>query len=243
MAKRKTLEDYVKEELRERAKALGATGYSEWITRHGASPVIPYAEKASSIVRDAASSKKSTAKTLSGLSSSGYADYISDTSRRETNAMLNEAKPGSAVSYHHSVASGIKNYKDYLTGYAEDYQKLYNSTVKTLRNEKITDPERAYARAVELGLSGSDARRAADETSAEVNDSLRADVMSAIVKKRLTQNQTRLYAIALGLSKDAAEELAKYAYELNEAVGDGSGGYLDYLRELEKKQKNKEKEK
>lgn len=239
MAKRKTLEDYVKEELRERAKALGATGYSEWITRHGASPVIPYAEKASSIVRDAASSKKSTAKTLSGLSSSGYADYISDTSRRETNAMLNEAKRR----YGDSVASGIKNYKDYLTGYAEDYQKLYNSTVKTLRNEKITDPERAYARAVELGLSGSDARRAADETSAEVNDSLRADVMSAIVKKRLTQNQTRLYAIALGLSKDAAEELAKYAYELNEAVGDGSGGYLDYLRELEKKQKNKEKEK
>ncbi len=239
MAKRKTLEDYVKEELRERAKALGATGYSEWITRHGASPVIPYAEKASSIVRDAASSKKSTAKTLSGLSSSGYADYISDTSRRETNVMLNEAKRR----YGDSVASGIKNYKDYLTGYAEDYQKLYNSTVKTLRNEKITDPERAYARAVELGLSGSDARRAADETSAEVNDSLRADVMSAIVKKRLTQNQTRLYAIALGLSKDAAEELAKYAYELNEAVGDGSGGYLDYLRELEKKQKNKEKEK
>lgn len=239
MAKRKTLEDYVKEELKARSKSLGATGYSEWITRHGASPVIPYAEKASGIVRDAASSKKSAARALSGLGSSGYADYISDSSKRDTSAMLNEAKR----QYGDSVASGIKSYRDYLAGYAEDYQKLYNSTVKTLRSERITDPERAYARAVELGLSGTDARRAADETSAEVKDGLRADVMSAIVTKRLTQNQTRLYAVALGLSADAAEELAKYAYELNEAVGDGSGTYLDYLRELEKKQKNNEKEK
>ena len=237
MAKRKTLEDYVKEELKARSKALGATGYSEWITRHGAAPVIPYAEKASGIVRDAASSKKSTAKSLSGLTSSGYADYISDSSKRNTSAKLSEAKR----QYGDSVASGIKSYRDYLAGYAEDYQKLYNSTVKTLRSEKITDPERAYARAVELGLSGTDARRAADETSAEVKDGLRADVMTAIVTKRLTQNQTRLYAVALGLSADAAEELAKYAYELNEAVGES--GYLDYLRELEKKQKNNEKEK
>ena len=233
MKKRKTLEDYLKDDLIKRAKALGATGYSAWITQHGSAPMSSYAKKTSEIYRKEAVDKKSRAGALGTLASSGYADYIGDAARRD----VATKKQNAVASYDAEVAAGIKGYEQHLDDYSEKYKKLYESVEKTLRNEKIASAERALERALELGLSDTDAKRAAEKISAEVTEKVRGEVMTTIVEKRLTQNQARLYAIGLGLSEDIAEELAKYAYELNEEVK--SSGYLDYLRELEKQQKEK----
>ena len=233
MKKRKTLEDYLKDSLSKRAQSLGATGYSAWITQHGVAPTSSYAKKSEEIYRKEGEAKKSRGTALGTLASSGYADYISDAAKRDATAK----KQGAMASYDAEIAAGIKGYEQHLDDYSEKYKKLYESVEKTLRSEKITSSERALERALELGISSADAKRIADKISAEVTEKVRGEVMTTIVEKRLTQNQARLYAIGLGLSEDIAEELAKYAYELNEEVK--SSGYLDYLRELEKQQKEK----
>ena len=62
-------------------------------------------------------------------------------------------------------------------------------------------------------------------------------VARAIVEKRMTMNQARLYALSLGLSDEDAEKLAEVAFKTNESVGDITAfeDYLDYLRDKSNK--------
>ena len=236
------LTDFIREQLTLRdginGGRRGNMGYAEWIAKSGEHP-----SEARSLTGAAMTEyemartgygRRAVSLAEAGLSDSGYAEYLEKMAKEERDGAVAMAK-----SLHGSaLASGKRGYAEYLDAAREEGKSLYESTLKKLVSEKFTDERAAYDRARELGLDGERAYEAAQLATGEVVRELKIKVMSAISTKRLTAYQAKLYAASIGLGKDDAEQLASYAYSVNESadINGGSESFLEYLRELYEKQ-------
>ena len=110
---------------------------------------------------------------------------------------------------------------------------IYKEAKRALESSQIIDYDKAYAKALEFGLDEDSASSLAKTTTETARSAAINKVTTAIISRALTMNQTREYALSLGLSKEDADSLAELAFKTNESVGDivSQGNYLDYLRE------------
>ncbi len=101
------------------------------------------------------------------------------------------------------------------------------------------DYDKAYKYAMEMGLDEISAEKIARSITETKRSAAISKITGAIISRRLTMNQTREYALALGLSEEDANMLAELAFKTNESVGDivSQQDYLDYLREQINKNK------
>lgn len=237
-----TLAEFIRDNLTRRDGINGGRegiyGYAEWIARAGERESEPLTKASNAMTNYAKSLSGYGTRAVSlaekGLSDSGYAEYLNSLAKSERDEALAMAK-----SLHGSaLAANMKGYAQYLDSAEAAGKSLYESTLKKLVSEKFTDEQSAYDRARELGLDGEHAYEAAKYATDEVVRELKLKVMSAISTKRLTAYQTKLYASSIGLGADDAEELAGYAYSLNETadINGASESFLEYLRELYEKQ-------
>ena len=231
----KTLEDFIKDYLSDRSAALGAKGYSKWISERGYAPTVKKAEAittADTAYRTSLSSYGKNAEKLSntGLKGGGYAKYL-DTLAAERKKNATDA---AALSIGKSAAKEMKEYEGYLDKVEDERLKLYEKAVKSIESDKLTAYKAALNKALSLGLDEESAKKAATEATDAVKETLRQKLLGDIATKRMTSEATRAYALTIGLDEAVADELAEYAHRLNESTGSEgmTESYLDYLKNL-----------
>lgn len=231
----KTLEDFIKDYLTDRSKALGAKGYAKWISEYTKSPTADRAEAVSladTSYKTSLSGYGKGAERLAniGLAGSGYAKYLDTVAKERQKSALGSA----ALAEEKSVARGMKDYEDYLDGVESERLKLYEKAVRSIQSDNLATYGAAYERALTFGLDEESAKRAATEASNGVKATLKQKLLTEIATKRLTSEATRAYALTIGLDQEVADELAEYAHKLNESVesGETTESYLEYLKNL-----------
>ena len=231
MAKIKSVEDYIKDYLKERAMELGTQGFSKWLSQNGEDSVRNYAKSMQKIDTGYAKAlstygKEADALGGAGLSDGGYARYIDELARDRRKKDGSEAIRDAYV----TMAKNARGYGNYLDDTDARSKKLRASAFNTLTGEKIIDYELAYERAIELGLSDSDARDIASRATESVITKHKNTVMKAIVSKVFTRSQAEEYAKAFGLPEEIVKELGDYADSINKQVLLGSAqDIIDYI--------------
>lgn len=231
----RTLEDFIKDYLTDRAVSLGAKGYAKWISEQERDPSVRRAEavtQADTSYRTSLSGYGRSAEGLAnaGLDKSGYARYLDSVAKSKRNAALSAA----SLTEQKDKAVGMKKYESYLDGIEDDRLESYEKAVRSIKSDNLAAYDAAYDRALEFGLDEKSAEKAAAEASGQVKAALRQKLLGEIATKRLTSEATRAYALTIGLDENVADELAEYAHKLNESVdSDGmTESYLDYLKKL-----------
>ena len=217
--------------LRSIAKKNKAKSYAAWLNENTLDTRIGASDALVSASTSHAMSKREIAKDPT-LAASGYGRYLLD---REKSSYLGETtkiKDGLAQ----QAQKSISGYRGYVEGLENDRRDLVNSTFKSILTLGITDLNEAYKRAKSAGLSESDARAVAkDTTSAAIND-LYQKAVSTIISRYYTSHQAKEYALALGLPTKDAEELARVADVLNQLTSNPnyyySSDYVKYIDEL-----------
>lgn len=130
------------------------------------------------------------------------------------------------------AAEAAKKEQELIKKEAQFKEKLIKNAKAKIEAMTTIDYDKAYKYATEMGLD----ERSAKDIAKSVTDAKRsaaiAKITNAIISKHLTKNQTREYAIMLGLSEKDASALADFAFKTNESVADivSQDKYLDYLQ-------------
>ena len=236
-----TLEDFVKTYIQNKAKSSSKESYSDWLISNGINSEKIYSDSIRDITGDyerAKSGYGSLGESLAelGLTASGYSDYLA----ANAYSTMQKRKMGAKNKYAENEAENRSGYSNYLREISDAASKAYKSVVTAISNEGIMDYEKAYNYAVGAGLSEDDAKLAAKTASDIVRKSIRQSIIKAIVSKGFNKKQAKDYSLALGLSEAEAEELGKYAAEINEYEHFDSE-YLEYLKNKAESEKNASK--
>lgn len=137
------------------------------------------------------------------------------------------------------AAQAEKEKEENRKAYEKAMTEVYKRVEAEFKSSGITDYEKAYKYAINMGLNEADAQHLARTATDTARNSKISKVTSAILSKRLTMNQAKEYALTLGLSEEDATLLGEFAFKTNESVKDivSQQDYLDYLREQANKNK------
>ena len=241
LAKR-TLESFIDEYVKRKILDGGAKSYGEYISTMLPDKSKAYQNAHTAVIKSAISQGTSYGRlgerlAKSGLSRSGYSDYLKN---RSAKAAENSIR-GIRADYEASGATESSAYGEYLKKLGEEGNSIYESAAKKLKSAHLIDYEKAYSMALDLGLKGEIAEELAESAVSEERETVKEDVISKMLEKGFSELQTYRYALSRGLSSADAKELKLIARRLNETVDDSEEAltFLDYLRE--KSQNNKQK--
>ena len=143
-----------------------------------------------------------------------------------------KAEEESKKKAENAAKEAAKKEKEILEREEKIKKQLEKEAEAGIKSMSTIDYNKAYKYAFEIGLDEASAERIAKKvTEARRNDAI-SKVTNAIISKRLTMNQAKEYASALGLGEEDAKALGELAFRTNESVGDivSGGGYLDTLQ-------------
>ena len=226
-----TLEDFVKNYVQSKASSETNEEYRKWLKNNGVNSELIYDASIKDITGDYAKAKSehgSLAESLGrlGLTASGYSDYLSGKAYSE----MQKRKAGARDAYLKNESENRKGYADYVAIKAKAESNTYADAVKEISDAGIINYDEAYKLAVGKGLPSDIAELAAKVGSDSVRKKTRENVLKVIISQGFSQKQAQQYALALGLSKEDAEELADYANKINRE-SHYSTDYLEYLKE------------
>ncbi len=247
-----SLEKFIKAYVTNKKLSETEEGYSAWLRKNGISGESALNDdiaRARTNYKMATTPGTSASEALmeNGLAASGYAAYLKDAAHSEQSRSIeegirsyleNKARNTSAFEKEKAITEekAAKEEAARLEKEEKAKEKLYNSAKSGLEKAGTIDYEKAYAYAIEMGVDEEGAKKLASTTTKVARENAIYRVTRAIVEKRMTMNQARLYALGLGLSSEDAQKLAEVAFKTNESVGDITAfeDYLDYLRDKAK---------
>lgn len=160
----------------------------------------------------------------SGLTSGGYAEYLSELSK----SAYKNATASAEGKYLDAQLAADGGYAEYVKKYTDEQEKLFKSVASELSESGLNDYNAMLDFAGAAGLSLEYAKRAADYARDAITVRRKESVMRAISENRYSGKEAYEYALKLGLSPEIAAELSEYAKKLNELQL--SGDYLESLK-------------
>ncbi len=236
MSTKTTFEQFIENYIQKKERSGSADGYRGWALANGIDSERLYRDAIKDISGDFSRAKSeygTRAERLSdlGLSASGYSDYLNGKAYSEMQKRKQDAKSA----YADNELKNIKGYQSYLKEKEAESKKLYDTVVSEITEAKIISYDDAYEYAIGAGLGEEAAASAAKKASDAAHKNVRLEVFDTIIKRNFEDSQAREYALAMGLSEYEADELAEYAFKINQAVYYSD----DYLKYLEEKRNNK----
>lgn len=148
----------------------------------------------------------------SGLSSSGFRDYLESSSEQTLTGRVRAAEEERALEEYRTHSG----YERYLSDYNSLQSKISEELIKSISKEYDFDYENAFDKAVAAGLSETLARSTAADavTLARINAFNEAITFAKINK--LSANEAKKYAKSLGLSEVYAERVYNEISVLND---------------------------
>ena len=234
MDEKNSLENFVESYIAAKKKENKTLGFADWMKRNGISTTDGARLKsAAGELMRAQSTYGKRAEMLGsgGLLGSGYSKRLAEIAGAKASGNFADAKSALAAK-EDSVREG---YRSYLSKNSATNERVFRSTVNSIKDSSITNYDTAYFYAIGAGLSETDAKAAATAATDAVKKQLSVSISKSIISKKLTELEAREYAASLGFSKDEIEEIAAYAKRVNELIGNGDISYEDYLKYLENK--------
>ncbi len=161
-----------------------------------------------------------------------------ETERLENERLEEEKKEEERIEKEKLAAE--KKEKERLEKEAKELEKNKNTVLSFAAANNVVDFSILYDYAISLGLPESEAKAVAESGTASVKEKIRTKniekTREVIISERLTKNQAYAYAKNLGLDESDAEELAEFAYKMNQdtdyilgddigiEIGSGAGG-------------------
>lgn len=220
----------ISKNLRSTAKKNSAKSYAAWLSEIAVDPKIKASDdliKANTLyainLRDA---KRNTS-----IRGSGYEKYLSELNKSSYLSSLDAAKN----ELEKISQSSLDGYREYVEGVEQKRVDLANSTFKKFLTLGLTDVNEAYRRARHAGLSESDAKLVAKETTSITRTELFQKAVENIISRYYTSLQAKTYAKSLGLPDSDADELGRIADILNQLGSNPnyySGEYAKYIESL-----------
>ncbi len=152
----------------------------------------------------------------SGLTRSGYADYIDTRVKNKAKKSLE-----SSLRKKEQMDKEIDlSNQTFAKEEAEHIQKIKNEVLLYADKNKVNEFNALFEYGINIGLSSNDAKQIAEEISEKAKQELRLKniekTRNTILSRRFTKAQAYEYAISLGLSQEDAEELGNFAYKMNQ---------------------------
>jgi len=231
VAKKTTLEDFVKNYVQSKKNSESDEDYRKWLKTNGIDSGAIYDESIKDITADYAKAKSeygALGESLGnlGLTASGYSDYLNGKAYSE----MQKRKAGARGRYIKNEAENRKGYGEYLSNLAKTEAAEYENTVNEIISSGIMDFDEAYELAIGKGLNEASAELAAKAAGDSVRKKVRENALKTIVSQNFGKTQAKEYALALGLSEAEADELADYANKINRD-NYYSSDYLQYLKD------------
>ena len=155
---------------------------------------------------------------------SGYGKYLSDMQASRYFGAVNKTKNEIETAKQRSIT----DYQKYVEGIDNKRKELVNSTFKSLITSGVMDFTLAYKKALAAGLSESDAKAVARDTTSVTRTETFKSAVSTIVSKFYTYRQATEYARRLGLPESDVEELGSLANVLNQITSTHKNYTSDY---------------
>ena len=237
MSNSNTLEDFIKNYIRNVQVSSSPESYSEWLKNYGLNSKEILNESLADIRGDYEKEKSTfgaNAESLSalGLTSSGYSDYLSG----KAYATMQKRKEGAYGKYIENEKSNRTGFRDFVESAlkerentAKEENERFYKVMSNIVNSGIKDEEEAYRFALESGLSDEKARAVASTAAQSAYRKLTKSTLSYVLSHSFDKEQAKEYAIAVGLSESDAERIAGYA----ESIGQEpylSNDFLEYLK-------------
>ena len=186
--------------------------------------------KASAITSSTDSGALNEKLTSSGLSGSGYEDYLKSRVELSTRARLDAAR-------HESELAKLENrqgYARYLSHHDAVQEKLAEELTEKLSLEAVPNYEKMLSTALSAGLTE---ERAVSTAASAYEKASNYSVYKAIAfarKNDLTPLRAKQYALAIGLGEDLAERVYEATYTLSSDAAPSyqsvsAEEYIDYL--------------
>lgn len=146
----------------------------------------------------------------SGLSGSGYEDYM------RSRVKLNAEKAASKAEESRLLSENLakEGYAEYISEYDKLQTKLGESVIKQLSREPKPDREKMYDRALSAGLSDERAKMVADRAYEKAAANAIARVTAIAKENNLTAYRAKLYALSEGLDEAAADQVYNAIFTL-----------------------------
>ncbi len=212
MASTKTKELYT-EELKKNA----ADTYNQYLAKNGIDSRSGYLDAVANakVSRELSDiSRGSIAESLftSGLSKSGYADYLKGLREDDYSQNLSRAEREAAIADYKN-ASG---YEKYLADYEKIQNEISNTFIEAFSKGDIFDYDEAYKQAVAAGLNKEFATSAATRAiDAAIENTIERAIAFAKINS-LSSKRAKEYAKSLGLSDFYADKVYQAISNFNE---------------------------
>ncbi len=212
-------------------KTSSKKSYTDWLFENGILSDDIYHNSVKNAETDYQKAKAeygSRAESLasSGLSKSGYSDYLS----AKAYEVLQRERKDASLEYRRNERQNKTNYASYVSALEDAESKLFTSVGNDIVKKRILGYSDAYDYAVDAGLSESLAEKVASSATKTVLADIKTEIGKLIINKKLSQSETKAYARFMGLSEADANELGEFAKKYNYVYTTGEA-YLDYIKD------------
>lgn len=179
-------------------------------------PALALEDAYGAVARAYAKSSPTVAERLgaSGLSASGFRDYLEKTAAGERRMQTADAY----ADYLKAQSEARQGYAAYLDGYEKSLSTLKNRVTSYAKTNRVTDTDALRAYGKSLGLSDTVAEGVAKDAASFALRAMRESVLKAVVTYNMGEVQARTYALAQGLDSATAERIAHFAKAMRDAV-------------------------
>lgn len=235
-----TLEDFLKQYVRNKQLSNSAESYEKWLSSYGTDTGAVLDERLADINADyerAKSTYGARAERLAslGLSSSGYGDYLDGVAYAERA----RAKSAAYRAASEGEEANRRGYESYLSAYRKSQNDLLERAYKTIADSETLDADAAYRRALGMGLDEASAREAAEGGIALAKEKIKRALYRTILTEGLGREGATAYAKSYGFSDEEAGAFGDYAEKVNGKTSESetvkpdrepNESYTDYLR-------------
>lgn len=226
--------DFVKDYINNKRITSSHESYESWLRENGIDSQSIYDATVKDAKTDYEKAKAeygSIAESLAetGLSKSGYSDYVNSKAYSE----YQKRKQGALSDYTQNEAHNKSSYASYLDKLSKEKDTLYKNTEKEIIDKNILDFNDAYDYAIGLGIDVDDASKIAKRSTDYTRNQLKTEIGKLVISSKLSKSEARAYALFRGLSEKEADEISDFASEYSDYFTRPTGtSYLEYLKEM-----------
>lgn len=148
----------------------------------------------------------------SGLTESGYGDYLASVAEAGLLAASAEAEDA----YREAENKQLQSYASYLEREATERASLREKVLRAIENADVMHYDDAYSYAVTAGLGDADARAVAESAMLREQRASMQEILDKVLYRGYDQKTVLRYAMASGLSAKDAARIARLAEDLRE---------------------------
>ena len=160
----------------------------------------------------------------SGLTESGYSDYLS----KKAEVAFGKAAAAADKAYEENKGEALRSYSEYLAGEEKASESRKQRVLREVLNSDMMHYDDVYSYAVTAGVGDKDAKAIAEAAMIRETRKSMRDILDRVLSHGFDRDTALRYAMAAGLSVTDARRIAELSDDLRDRT--------DYYYDADKKE-------